>query len=139
MDVLRKILYFTFGKISNGILLIVVGFVMTMFGIAYRSWTCVIIGSVFVALGVVLSFIREAQYTEAVNHVSKLRANHRGLKLSINEIKGQVELLRGDLDEANAKINSLSSIKVVDLADGRKSFRGKKGPAFSRKEDSNVI
>ena len=66
MKIVSKLVYYTFGKISNGILFIVAGFVATMLGIAFRNWICVIVGSVFVALGVVLSFIRETQYTEAV-------------------------------------------------------------------------
>lgn len=139
MKIVSKLVYYTFGKISNGILFIVAGFVATMLGIAFRNWICVIVGSVFVALGVVLSFIRETQYTEAVDNVSKLRQNQRGMRKSMNEIRGQVDLLRADLIDANSKIDQLGSIKIVELANGRKSLQGRRGPAFeARKEEKRA-
>ena len=57
----------------------------------------------------------------------------------MNEIRGQVDLLRADLIDANSKIDQLGSIKIVELANGRKSLQGRRGPAFeARKEEKRA-
>ena len=84
MFVLKKILYYTFGKISNGILFIVLGFVSALAGVAYSAYVAIVVGSVLATLGVALAFVRESQYNDAMADIARLRIGQRKLKSSID-------------------------------------------------------
>lgn len=62
MELIKKILFYIFGKISNGILFIVLGLLTTMIGMTSSLYVVVMIGAAIVTVGVALSVIRESQY-----------------------------------------------------------------------------
>lgn len=130
MFVLKKILYYTFGKISNGILFIVLGFVSALVGVTYNVYVAIVIGSVLATLGVVLAFVRESQYNDAMADISRLRIGQRKLKSSIDTLRGRIQLLGDDLSEAQKQISALRSMKVVDIGSSKHVTGGKSGPAF---------
>lgn len=130
MFIFKKILYYTFGKISSGILFIVLGFVSALIGVAYSAYVAIVIGSVLATLGVVLAFVRESQYNDAMADISRLRIGQRKLKGSIGNLKGRIQLLGDDLSEAQKQISVLRSMKVVDIGSSKYVTGGKSGPAF---------
>ena len=134
MFVLKKILYYTFGKISNGILFIVLGFVSALAGVAYSAYVAIVVGSVLATLGVALAFVRESQYNDAMADIARLRIGQRKLKSSIDTLRGRVQLLGDDLSEAQKQISDLRAVKVVDLGNFKYVAGGKSGPAFTGRE-----
>lgn len=130
MKLIKKILYYTFGKISNGILLIVLGMLTIMIGITASLYVVVMIGTALVTSGVALSVIRESQYQEAVDDISKLRRNQQSLRKSIRILHSRVKLLESDLLDAHDQISQLRSTKVVEFGDNKHALSGRSGPAF---------
>lgn len=130
MFTFKKILHCTFGKISNGLLFIVIGFASAVIGITCVWPIAIICGSVSATLGVVLAFIRESRYCEAVSDVAKLRFEQGRLKESIYMLRGRVQLLRNDLTDAQQQISDLRSMRIVDIGDSKYATSGKSGPAF---------
>lgn len=135
--ILKKLMHYTFGKISNGILFVVLGFTFSIIGLISSLWIFFLLSGVFEVLGIILSFIRESMYQDAVKEISSLRATYRALRNSTNMLHGKVDLLDQDLNSAQERISRLESFKFVDLRDGRKGLTGKEGPAFEKKNAAN--
>ena len=130
MKFIKKILFYIFGKISNGILFIVLGLLTTMIGVTSNLYVVVMVGAAAVTSGVALSVIRESQYQEAVSDISKLRKNQQSLRKSIRILHSRVKLLQTDLSDAQSQISQLRSMKVVEFADNKHALSGRSGPAF---------
>ena len=130
MELIKKILFYIFGKISNGILFIVLGLLTTMIGMTSSLYVVVMIGAAIVTVGVALSVIRESQYQEAIADISKLRKNQQSLRKSIRILHSRVKLLQTDLSDAQSRVYQLQSMKVVEFADTKHALSGRSGPAF---------
>lgn len=130
MKFIKKILFYIFGKISNGILFIVLGLLTTMIGVTSNLYVIVMVGAAVVTSGVALSVIRESQYQEAVSDISKLRKNQQLLRKSIRILHSRVKLLQTDLSDAQSQISQLRSMKVVEFANNKHALSGRLGPAF---------
>lgn len=135
MKFIKKILFYIFGKISNGILFIVLGLLTTMIGMTSSLYVVVMIGAAIVTVGVALSVIRESQYQEAIADISKLRKNQQSLRKSIRILHSRVKLLQTDLSDAQSRVYQLQSMKVVEFADNKHALGGRSGPAF-KSDDS---
>lgn len=130
MNLIKKIPFYIFGKISNGILFIVLGLLTTMVGVTSNLYVVIMVGAAVVTSGVALSVIRESQYQEAVSGISKLRKNQQSLRKSIRILHSRVKLLQTDLSDAQSQISQLRSMKVVEFADNKHALSGRSGPAF---------
>lgn len=128
------LVYYLFGKISNGLLFILLGSICLVLGCVFHSPVMIVLGTAVAVSGLVLSFFRENRYIDATAEVKKLKKEQRGLKESISLLSGRVDLLELDLSAAKDEISKLRSMKMVEYSvDGksRHSAKGKSGPAFS--------
>lgn len=138
--ILKLLAYYLFGKISNGLLFILLGSICTALGCMYSYYLAIILGAVIALLGIILSFIRENRYIDAANEIENLKKKQRGLKKSIRLLTGKVELLKSDIEETQGKIKKLQNMKMVEYySDGKSTYfvRGKSGPAFSENNTDN--
>lgn len=132
--VLGMLVYYLFGKISNGLLFILVGSVGLTVGLVFNFPVVIALGAAVAISGLVLSFFRENRYIDATNEIKKLKNEQRSLKESVGLLNGRVDLLKIDLIAAQAEINKLRGMKMVEYSvDGKlhHSAKGKSGPAFS--------
>ena len=135
------LVYYLFGKISNGLLFILLGSVCLVLGCVFHSPIMIVLGTAVAVSGLVLSFFRENRYIDATAEVKKLKKEQRGLKESISLLSGRVDLLELDLSAAKDEISKLRSMKMVEYSvDGksRHSAKGKSGPAFSKHGKDDV-
>ena len=135
------LVYYLFGKISNGLLFILLGSICLVLGCVFHFPVMIVLGTAVAVSGLVLSFFRENRYIDATAEVKKLKKEQRGLKESISLLSGRVDLLELDLSAANNEISKLRSMKMVEYSvDGksRHSAKGKSGPAFSKHDKDDV-
>ena len=138
---LRMLAYYLFGKISNGLLFMLLGSIGFTVGCVYNFPIAIALGAAVAVSGLVLSFFRENRYIDATAEVKKLKKEQRGLKESISLLTGRVDLLELDLSAAKDEISKLRSMKMVEYSvDGksRHSAKGKSGPAFSKHDKDDV-
>ena len=137
-SVLGMLIYYLFGKISNGLLFILVGSVGLMLGCVFCFPLAIVLGAAVAVSGLVLSFCRENKYIDAIKEVKKLKKEQRNLRTSIGTLNGKIGLLQLDLDEAKEEIKKLRSMKLIEYYDNGDSryfvVRGKSGPAFSEND-----
>lgn len=135
------LVYYLFGKISNGLLFILLGSICLVLGCVFHSPIMIVLGTAVAVSGLVLSFFRENRYIDATAEVKKLKKEQRGLKESISLLSGRVDLLELDLSAAKDEISKLRSMKMVEYSvDGksRHSAKGKSGPAFFKHSKDDV-
>lgn len=135
------LVYYLFGKISNGLLFILLGFVSLVLGCVFHSPVMIVLGTAVAISGLVLSFFRENRYIDATNEIKKLKKSQRELKESVGVLNARVDLLEIDLTDAKEEINKLRSMKMVEyVVDGksRHSAKGKSGPAFSEHSKDKI-
>ena len=135
------LVYYLFGKISNGLLFILLGSICLVLGCVFHFPVMIVLGTAVAVSGLVLSFFRENRYIDATAEVKKLKKEQRGLKGSISLLTGRVDLLELDLSAAKDEISKLRSMKMVEYSvDGksRHSAKGKSGPAFSKHSNDDV-
>ena len=132
--VLGLLVYYLFGKMSNGLLFILVGSVGLMLGCTYRLPIAIALGTAAAVSGLVLSFFRESRYIGAVKEIKNLKKEQRELRESVGLLNGRIDLLKLDLESAQAEIKRFRSMKMIEYSvDGKSlhSAKGKSGPAFS--------
>lgn len=132
--VLGMLVYCLFGKISNGLLFILLGSIALIVGCVFEFPIVIALGIAVAVSGLVLSFFRENKYIDAIKEIKNLKKEQRNLKDSIGMLNGRVDLLNLDLVAAKEEITKLRSMKMVEYTvDGKslRSAKGKFGPAFS--------
>lgn len=132
--VLGVLVYYLFGKLSNGLLFILMGSTSLMFGCVFGIPIMIALGAAVAVSGLVLSFFRENKYIDAIKEIKNLKKEQRELKESIGLLNGRIDLLNLDLSAAQEEIKRFRSMKMIEYSvDGksRLSAKGKSGPAFS--------
>lgn len=132
--VLGMLVYCLFGKISNGLLFILLGSIGFIVGCVFEFPIVIALGIAVAVSGLVLSFFRENKYIDAIKEIKNLKKEQRNLKDSIGMLNGRVDLLNLDLVAAKEEITKLRSMKMIEYTvDGKSlhSAKGKFGPAFS--------
>lgn len=140
-NVFGMLVYYLFGKISNGLLFILAGSTCLVLGCVFKLPVMIVLGIAVAIFGLVLSFFRENRYIDATKEIKKLKKEQRGLKESVSLLNGRVDLLEIDLTAAQAEITKLRSMKMVEYTvDGKSchSAKGKSGPAFSEHSEDKV-
>ena len=138
---LRMLAYYLFGKISNGLLFMLLGSIGFTVGCVYNFPIAIALGAAVAVSGLVLSFFRETMYIDATKEIKNLKKEQRGLKESVGMLTGRVDLLKLDLAAAQEEIKKLRSMKMIEYSvDGksRYSTKGKSGPAFSEPKSDEV-
>lgn len=139
--VLRMLIYYLFGKISNGILFILLGAVGLVLGCIFSLPMAIALGTAVAVSGLVLSFCRENRYIDATREIKNLKKTQQNLKESIGLLNGKVGLLELDLTAAKEEIKKLRSMKMVEYSVNGKSkhsAKGKSGPAFSEHSTDKI-
>lgn len=140
-SVLGMLIYYLFGKISNGLLFILVGSVGLMLGCVFCFPLAIVLGAAVAVSGLVLSFFRENRYIDAVKEIKHLKREQRDLKESIRLLSGKIDLLELDMETAQQAIRNLKSMKMVEYSvDGERRHvaKGKYGPAFSEHNTDDI-
>lgn len=139
--VLKLLVYYLFGKISNGLLFSLAGSVCLAFGFMLHSPVAIALGTAVAVSGLVLSFFRENRYVDAVKEIKNLKREQRNLKESLGLLDGRIGLLQLDLKAAQGENRKLRSMKMVEYSvDGKSqhSAKGKFGPAFSENHTEEI-
>lgn len=139
--VLGMLVYCLFGKISNGLLFILIGSIGLIVGCVSEFPIAIALGTAVAVSGLVLSFFRENKYIDAIKEIKNLKKEQRNLKDSIWMLNGRVDLLNLDLVAAQEEITKLRSMKMVEYTvDGKSlhSAKGKFGPAFPENHTEEI-
>ena len=67
------LVYYLFGKISNGLLFILLGSICLVLGCVFHFPVMIVLGTAVAVSGLVLSFFRENRYIDATAEVKKLK------------------------------------------------------------------